>query len=246
MYNAHLTTIPSAIILKIETTGLDFIKDKICKISASKYEHGNLVDNLSLLINPQIKMSEEASKVNGLTDSDLSDKPTFQEVSNEINTFLQNSDLIGFNLKTFGLKFLFKELHLSGIFFNYLKINIIDLYEVFKITIDNSYFEIAYKFLTGEMPSNDLNGVKDFYSYLSQRDIKIPDRKNLDVSGNISIEDGEFILKYGSENKFRNKKVYDMFSLDMSYYTWMMKSDFVPIDTKIALASLYKLYKQKN
>lgn len=246
MYNAHLNTIPSAVIFKIETTGLDFVKDKICKFSASKYENGNLIDNLSLVINPGIDISEEASKINGLTKNDFIEKPMFKDVSEEIFEFIKNSDLIGFNIKSFGLKFLFKEFQLSGIYFNYLKINIIDLYDVFKETIENSYFEIAHHFLSGEIPTNDLNSVKDFYSYLSQRNMKIPERKYLDVSGNISIENGEFILKYGSENKFRNKKVYDMFALDVSYYTWMMKSDFVPIDTKLALASLYKLYKQKN
>ncbi len=66
----------------VETTGLNVIRDRILQIALIKYlKNGNKEQELTLLINPGIPISEESMSIHGFTPKDLANKPTFQQVS---------------------------------------------------------------------------------------------------------------------------------------------------------------------
>jgi len=62
----------------IESTGLNVLRDRILQLAIIKYPKNNKpVEELSLLINPGVPISEEAFQVHGISAKDLANKPVF-------------------------------------------------------------------------------------------------------------------------------------------------------------------------
>ena len=101
------------IILDTETTGLS-IKEKhrIVEIGCIELENQIPTNNkFHHYINPKRLVSEEAKKVHGYSDKFLSDKKTFEEISNDFLNFIKGKKLIIHNA-SFDLSFLNYELKL--------------------------------------------------------------------------------------------------------------------------------------
>ena len=73
------------IALDIETTGLDKNLDKIIEISAVKFKNGIEVSTFSKLINPQRKIPKFIEGLTGIKNSDVIDKPIFNQIINDYN-----------------------------------------------------------------------------------------------------------------------------------------------------------------
>ena len=101
----------------IESTGLNIPTDSIIELSFVKAFPGKPDPEIKTWkIKPwdyerncQRHISEDASKVNGVTDDMLKDCPLFLKVSGEIADWLQDSDLAGFNSAKFDLPMLAEE-----------------------------------------------------------------------------------------------------------------------------------------
>ncbi|MBR6457208.1 MAG: 3'-5' exonuclease [Bacteroidales bacterium] len=101
----------------IESTGLLIASDGIIELSFVKVLPGgeNRIKTWKIkpwdyVLGKQIHISEEASKVNGVYDKDLVDCPRFIEVLPEVLTWLEGSDLAGFNSAKFDLPMLAEEI----------------------------------------------------------------------------------------------------------------------------------------
>ena len=85
------------VIFDTETTGLPKPsvisaegQPKIIELGAIKVSpSGEEIETLSLLFNPKEKLEEKITKITGLTDEDLRDKPTFAESLPEIRRFFE-------------------------------------------------------------------------------------------------------------------------------------------------------------
>ncbi len=110
----------SEIFLDTETTGLSFKEGhKIVEIACIETEDLIPTNNVfHKLINPQRSVPDEAMKVHGFTQKFLSDKETFDQVSEEFLKFIENKKIIIHNAN-FDLAFLNGELGL-------LKKNLVD------------------------------------------------------------------------------------------------------------------------
>ena len=104
------------IVFDTETTGLDPSKgDKLVEIGAVE-----LVDHIPTgkeyheYINPMRSMSEEVIKVHGLTEEFLSDKPTFEEISDSFLSFIGQDSLLVAHNASFDMNFLNCELKAIG------------------------------------------------------------------------------------------------------------------------------------
>lgn len=101
------------LILDTETTGLYPEKgDRIIEFAALEMiDRKPTGQYLHLYINPERLIDEAATKVHGITNADVEDKPTFKEVVNRIVEYIKDAELIIHNAK-FDLAFLdyqFKE-----------------------------------------------------------------------------------------------------------------------------------------
>ena len=98
----------------IESTGLSVVSDKIVQIALIKYfPDDRPPSELNLLINPGIPISQEAMEVHGITPKQVSNKPTFQQVSKQLFEFIGESDLAGYNSNRFDVPMLMEEFALS-------------------------------------------------------------------------------------------------------------------------------------
>ena len=97
-------------VLDTETTGLDPDDGhKIIEIGCIEIIDRKVTDNtFHKYLNPKREIDVEASKVHGLTASNLSDKPVFEDIYSEFLTYISDSPLIIHNAP-FDIGFLKKE-----------------------------------------------------------------------------------------------------------------------------------------
>ena len=89
------------LILDTETTGLK-VEDghRIIEFAALEMYDRKLTGNkLHLYINPEREIDFGATKIHGITNDQVADKPTFAEVFEEIKEFIKGSELIIHNAK---------------------------------------------------------------------------------------------------------------------------------------------------
>jgi len=98
------------IVLDTETTGLDPDDGhKIIEIGCIEIINRKVTDNaFHKYLNPKREIDIEASKVHGLTTSNLSDKPLFEDIYDEFLAYISDSPLIIHNAP-FDMGFLKKE-----------------------------------------------------------------------------------------------------------------------------------------
>ena len=116
----------------LESTGLNVIRDRIIQIAIIKYfAKGREPEELSMLINPGIPISEEAMRVHGITPKDVANKPTFVQVAQKIYDFIGNADLAGYNSNRFDVPMLQEEFARAGIDFDIDHRRMIDIQRIF-------------------------------------------------------------------------------------------------------------------
>ena len=115
------------IVLDTETTGLDPDDGhKIIEIGCIEILNRNITNNtFHKYINPNREIDIEASKIHGLTNSFLREKPLFEEVYSEFREYISNSPLIIHNAP-FDIGFLKKEHSIISISDDFLNNEIID------------------------------------------------------------------------------------------------------------------------
>lgn len=103
------------IFLDTETTGLDPANgDRIVEIGCIEMVGRRLTgQTLHLYLNPERKGNDEATRIHGLTDEFLADKPRFAEVVDQLVVFLRGAEVIIHNA-AFDVGFLDAELKRLG------------------------------------------------------------------------------------------------------------------------------------
>lgn len=85
------------VVFDIETTGLSPIKDKITEIGAVRIKHGKIAGKFSELINPEIPIPENITKLTGITDEMVRDKETIKEILPKFLEFVGDCPLVAHN-----------------------------------------------------------------------------------------------------------------------------------------------------
>ena len=115
------------IVLDTETTGLDPDDGhKIIEIGCIEILNRNITNNtFHKYINPNREIDVEASKIHGLTNNFLKDKPVFEEIYQELREYIGNSPIIIHNAP-FDIGFLKKEHTITSVNDKFLDNEIID------------------------------------------------------------------------------------------------------------------------
>lgn len=239
----------------IESTGLNIIQDRIVQIALIKYlKNGGEPQELSMLINPGIPISEEAYKVHNISNDDVRNKPTFQQVGQKIYDFIGNADLAGYNSDRFDVPMLIEEFHRIGINFEVSQRRLIDVQKIF-YKMEPRTLKAAYKFYCDKdlQDAHDaLADVKATVQVFKGQIEKYADVDYVDGDGNVTpapiqnnikaiadfIKDEASIdmtqrLKLNAKSeivfnfgKYSGRAVSEVFKIEPSYYHWMMDKDF--------------------
>jgi len=93
-----LADYPALAFVDIETTGSQFERDRITEIGIKSFEHGE-VKEWESLINPQVYIPQNIQKLTGISPEMVLDKPSFEELANEIKQELEGKIFIAHNAR---------------------------------------------------------------------------------------------------------------------------------------------------
>ena len=116
------TGFDEAVVVDVETTGLDPKKDRIISVAMVRARFGNLQENpnglkgetMDTVVNPECRIPKEASRVHGITDRDVADKGSFPEVAQQLRDFIGTRPIIAHNA-SFDKSFLNAEFKRAGV-----------------------------------------------------------------------------------------------------------------------------------
>lgn len=101
--------VPDYVLYDLETTGISSTQDEVIEISAVKVRNGSIVDEFSELVNPGRPIPRAASMVNHISDAMVANADPFQVVLRDFLDFTGADVLVGHNIHSFDMKFLYRD-----------------------------------------------------------------------------------------------------------------------------------------
>ena len=136
------------IVFDLETTGLDFIRDRIIQISYIKVSPDGTEERENLFVNPEKPIPHEVVKLTGITNDDVKDAPTFKALAPQLSEKFKGCDFAGYNSNHFDIPMLAEEFLRAGIDFDFSKVRLIDAQTIFH-KMERRNLAAAYKFYCG-------------------------------------------------------------------------------------------------
>jgi len=101
--------------IDVETTGLDHKTHRVVELGLVRVEGGKVVEKWSSLLNPERTIPDEVSKIHGIFNKDVEDKPKFVHVVESIIRMTRGAIPVAFN-SAFDQKFVWAEGYRCGLF----------------------------------------------------------------------------------------------------------------------------------
>lgn len=249
-------------VFDLETTGLNISKDRIVQIAILKIHPSGKKEELNLLINPEMNISDSNSAIHGVTNEMVKDSPTFKDAGSEIVAFIGTSDLAGYNSNKFDIPVLAEEFLRVDIEFDLSTKDCVDIQNIFH-KMEQRTLVAAYKFYCSKELTNAHDAMADtvatwevFEKQLEQYDNLKPKidfladfsrnsvHKNIDFAGRLAInENNEAIYNFG---KHKGKTIKEISVSEPGYYGWMLEADFPRYTKKILLQEMEKIKAKKK
>lgn len=241
----------------IEATGLDTSRDRIVELSYIKVSPDGSEEAQTMRFNPTIPISAEATAVNGITDEDVAQCPTFAEKAAELARVFSGCDIAGYNSNHFDVPMLVEEFIRAGVEFDVSACNLVDVQGIYH-KMEKRTLAAAYQFYCHKDLENAHTAMADtratlevLRAQLDHYGDQIPHsieglaefsrfNKNVDLAGRIIYDDkGTPVFNFG---KHRGRPVEWVVKNEPGFISWMLQADF-PQNTKQALTRLYLKYK---
>lgn len=239
----------------LEATGLNVIRDRILQIAIVKFpKGGGEPQQLEMLINPGIPISDEAISVHGITAKDVANKPTFDKVAKQIYDFIGQADLAGYNISRFDVPLLMEEFERAGFHFDIDGRKIVDVQRIF-YKMEPRNLRAALRFYCGKDMSEAHNALADVQATIEvfMGQLKMYEGvDHVDDEGNVTptpvvpdvdrlhkfTQDERIIdvtnrLKFNDQGeivfnfgKYIGKSFDQVFEEDRNYFYWILNKDF--------------------
>ena len=231
----------------LETTGINITNDRIVEIGILKIFPDGKTKEMNKLVNPEMTIPKEASDIHGITNDKVDSMPTFKQISKEIYSFIEESDLAGFNSDRFDIPLLVEEFLRAEVDFNFKKMLTIDVQTIFH-KMEQRTLSAALKFYCkreNEKAHSAMNDTRATYNVLMAQLEKYSDLEpnvkflNEFSSRNKSADYAGFIIFNDIERecfgfgKYKGKEVEEVLKQDPGYFGWVLKSDFPRFTKKI-------------
>jgi DNA polymerase-3 subunit epsilon len=239
----------------IESTGLNVLRDRILQIALVKYtKEREEPEELFMMINPGIPISEEAFAVHGISNEMLRNKPTFTQVAEEIYRFIGDADLAGYNSDRFDIPMLMEEFHRVGIQLDISQRKLLDVQKIFykmeprtlraayrlycKKDLEDAHDALAdvratVEVLKGQIQRYENVDYIDGDGFVHKAPIKndisaitgfLADEAMLDVTQRLKYNSNKEIIF--NFGKYSGQKVAEVFRAEPNYYHWIMEKEF--------------------
>ena len=235
----------------LETTGIDVVNDRIIEISLLKIIPNGGEEKKTYRVNPTIPIKPQATEVHGISDDDVKDEPTFNELAKSVTNFIEGCDLAGFNSNKFDIPMLAEEFIRADIDFDLKKNRFIDVQVIFH-KMEQRTLSAAYKFYcqkelinahsaeadtiaTYEILKAQIDRYENLTNDMEELSKFSSHNRNVDFAGRIVLNDkDEEVFNFG---KYKGKTVESVLEKDSGYYGWILNSDF-PLYTKKMLTAI--------
>ena len=91
--------LPCYVLLDLETTGGNAVRDRITEIAAVRFEQGVEVARWSTLVNPGVSISGFIEQLTGISNALVADAPAFDEVGTQLLKLLDGAVLVAHNVR---------------------------------------------------------------------------------------------------------------------------------------------------
>ncbi len=232
-------------VFDIEATGLNIRSDRVIELSIIRVAADWTEQTRTWLLNPTIPIPLESTAIHGITDADVAGCPTFLDVVDEIDAFLADCDLAGYNLIHFDIPILQEEFLRCGRELDVDSRRILDAQRIFH-AMEPRDLSAALKFFCGR-EHVDAHGAEadaratldvikgELEKYDLPSDMEGLDRRfnardplNADRAGRFRWINGELCINFGKKKGVSLRQLLDQ---DPGYLKWMVKGDF-PADTR--------------
>ena len=246
-----ITLTKPLVFFDLETTGLDFINDRLIEISIIKLNIDKTIEKYHTYINPDgRKLSAEAYEKNKMELDFLNDFPKFGEIAQEIYDFISDCDLSGYNILKFDIPFLTEEFLRYNIIWDISDCRIFDSMKILQVMEPRTLDAVYKRMFNIELQNNHsaesdteasakiFNAQLKLYNLPNDPDelmnLILPEYKNqVDLNNKIKEIDGEYYITFG---KYANQKLRDVYRDDKKYFTWMLTNDNFTREFKLKLS----------
>jgi DNA polymerase-3 subunit epsilon len=249
------------IIFDLETTGTNITSDRIVEIAMIKIHPDFNEEEFCQRVNPGIPIAPEITEIHGISNEDIADAPSFNEIAQSVLDFISDGDLGGYNSNKFDIPVLAEELMRAGLTVDFSKKKFVDVQNIFH-KMEQRTLAAAYQFYCSKTIENAHNALYDAkatwdvlkaqmerYSELSEKVDELSKFTSvgnftlLDFAGRIAKNDKEeAIYNFG---KHKGKTVREVNKIEPGYYGWMLDADF-PLYTKQVLRMEMEKIKQER
>lgn len=160
------------VVFDLETTGIDVEKDRIVQIAMIKMEPGGGRTTFETLVNPEQPIPPGATAVHGIRDEDVRNQPTMSQIRGEVEAYLADADLAGFNSINFDLPLLQAELKRAGSEMDFRGIHHLDAMKIFH-RMERRDLTAAYQLYCGKELTGAHNALADTEATLEILDAQI-------------------------------------------------------------------------
>ena len=91
--------LPCYVLLDLETTGGNAVRDRITEIAAVRVENGVEVARWSTLVNPGVPISGFIEQLTGISNQLVADAPGFDAVGHQLLSLLDGAVLVAHNVR---------------------------------------------------------------------------------------------------------------------------------------------------
>lgn len=259
------------VFLDLETTGINIVTDRIVEIALIKVFPDGREEEKVYRINPGVEIPENASKIHGIYNEDVKDKPVFKEVARTIASFIEGCDFAGFNSNRFDIPLLAEEFLRANVDIDLKKRKFVDVQAIFH-KMEKRTLAAAYKFYCQKSlvdAHSALADTKATYEVLKAQLDVYKDEEFEDANGKITrpiVNDVQALSEFSAFDTnvdFVGRIVYDENGVEIinfgknkgmpvekvlreqpGYYGWILNSEF-PLYTKKVLTAI-KLRMKEN
>ena len=192
------------IVFDLETTGLDFIRDRIIQISYIKVSPDGTEERENLFVNPEKPIPHEVVELTGITDDDVKDAPTFKTLAPQLCEKFKGCDFAGYNSNHFDIPMLAEEFLRAGIDFDFSKVRLIDAQTIFH-KMERRNLAAAYKFFCGRKMEDDFTAHRadedteaTYRVLMGELDMYAPGVQ--DEPGRVLENDMDFLADFSKQN----------------------------------------------
>jgi DNA polymerase-3 subunit epsilon len=233
-------------IIDIEATGLNSRADRIVELCIIRLEPDGSRKVHTYRINPEMPIPADATQIHGISDADVKDCPTFDDLADELFKLVEDCDFGGYNMLGFDLPLLAEEFFRARRKFDTTERRVIDAQRIFHKReprdlsaalqffcgrrLEGAHGAEADAVATEEVIKGQFERYPDLPADIAALDAYCNPRDPAwaDARGRITWQDGELVINFG---KKKGAVLKDLAATDPGYLKWILKSDF-PRDTQ--------------